>query len=753
MCQQKGYLFSDFYDFTFEGHGLTSITLLIFKTCPRNKFLSCGRMRRLYVSLFPVIFFSLTLYPGVSSIDSLKQVAVAQTNDTVRLIALNNISRLYFKSHPDSAFYYAAQMLSLAKEKKIYYYISDAYDLLSNLYEHNGQLEKAIVSADSAACYTKVVNDWVGLIYFTNNKATIYMKQGRYFDALRNLEEVVKMGKRTNDPAGVAAALNNMGAVYHYLGDDEASLDYFIQAYQLRLKNNITKKLAYSLNNIGALYAKYDNYTEALEYHNKAMKTALEQNDKYNYLVALSNLALDYRFLKNYQQSLKYYNMALQEAKKQDDKTMIAHALERMSAVYLETGNRAKAKPLLVKALKLSRETGNKYDIASFCNSLGNIYLKEQNYQDALPLFNEALSIAKQISAAPVEVDVYKSLAAYYYSVNNSEKAFAFQKFYDAKRDSLYKAETNLKIANLKNRFELENKLDELKQKELELALSKTESSERLKIIYVVGFSGLVLLLLIVFILVLYRKIKRKNRIIRQNEEKVKQLLDKEKEHVKLKTKLISTVSHEFRTPLAIISSNVQLLRKYFDTIDKKMRLDTLAFIQGGVDNITAMLQRFELLDQKTLLEFKPGTVNLRELLNSITGELQSIPQYDGRIQLSDHLTAPLFNIDKNLITHIVRNLLSNALKYSGDKPVTFEYYNTSGSIVLIVKDQGSGMSAEDVKKIFDDFHRGKNAADIKGTGIGMSVVRRCVDLHHGKIEVKSKPGEGTVIKVILPVG
>jgi len=709
-------------------------------------------MRRLFVSLFLVVFLSITLYPQVSRIDSLKRIVLTQTNDTVRLITLNKISRLYFKSQPDSAFYYAGQMLSLAKDKKIYYYISNAFDLLSNFYEHNGELEKAIATADSAACYTKVVNDWVGLIYFTNNKATIYMKQGRYFDALQNLEEVVKIGNRTNDPAGVAAALNNMGAVYHYLGDDEASLDYFIRAYQLRLENNITKKLAYSLNNIGALYAKYGNYSEALEYHNKAMTTALKHNDRYNYFVALSNLGLDYRFLKNYKQSLKYYNMALQEAKKQDDIIMTAHAMERMSAVYLETGNRLKAKPLLVKALDLSRQTGNKFDIASFCNSLGNIYLKEKDYHGALPLFTEALSIAKEISAASIEVDVYKSLTAYYYSVNDSEKAFNYQKLYDAKRDSLYKAETDLKIANLKNRFELENKLDELRLKEQELSLSKTESNERLRIIYIVGFSGLALLLLVVYILVLYRKIKRKNRIIRQNEEKVKQLLDKEKEHVKLKTKLISTVSHEFRTPLAIISSNVQLLRKYFDTIDKKMRMDTLGFIQSGVNNITSMMQRFELLDQKTLLEFKPGKTDLRKLMISITGELQSIKEYEGRVKLIDRLTEPEFILDKNLLTHIVRNLLSNALKYSGNKPVIFEYYNTPETVVLMVQDQGSGMSEEDVLKIFDDFHRGENAADIKGTGIGMSVVKRCIDLHHGKIEVKSKPGNGTTIRVILPV-
>ena len=709
-------------------------------------------MRRSVFSLLLFTFLSTIIYPQSILIDSLKRVLPEQTNDTTRLIVLHKLSKAYLKNNPDSSKYYAHMMLKLASRQHIYYYISDAFDLLSILKEQNGKLEEAIAFTDSASYYATLIDDQIGVIYFINNKATIYMKMGRYFDALQILKRVVATGQKIDDPASVIAAYNNMGAVYHYLGDDETSLDYFIRAYQLRLKNNITKNLAYSLNNIGALYAKYGNYSEALEYHNKAKLAAIDHNDSYNHLIALSNLGLDYHLLKNYEQSLKYYNMALQEATKQGDKVLESHALERMSAIYFEKGDLNKAKPLLEKALKLARKTGNRFDVASFCNSLGIICLKEHNYTKALPLFKEALSLSKKISANSVEVDVYKSLTAYYYSVNNSEKAFFFQKQYDTKKDSLYKAETDLKIANLKNRFELNLKLDELKQKESELTISRSESGQRLKIIYIVGISGLVLFFMVIYILLLYNKIKRKNRIIRKNEEKVKQLLANEKEHVKLKTRLISTVSHEFRTPMAIISSNAQLLRDYYDNMDEKMRLETLQYIRGGIENITAMMQRFELLDQKTLLEFNPGRIDLEKLLNNISGELQSMPLYEGRIKIINKLTAREFVLDKNLITHIVRNLLTNALKYSGNQPVEFEFYNTSDSVVFIISDKGSGMTKEDVEMIFEDFHRGENTKNIKGTGIGMSVVKRCVDLHGGKIIVKSKPDQGTTVKVILPV-
>ncbi len=706
-------------------------------------------------TFFSVFLLLLTgnLFSQTSFVDSLLNDARQQTNDTTRLIDFKKLSKYYVTKNIDSAIYYAEKMKTLAFHKNLPFYISDSYDLYCNIYEQTGDLEKCIVNNDSAIYYSNLINDEVGVIFFTNNKAGIYIKMGRYFEALQTFEEVKKIAEIINDPPSIVAVLNNMGVVYYYLGDDKVALDYFIKAYQLRLKNNLTKKLAYSLNNIGAIYSKYGNYTEAVEYHKKAMQTAIKQNDDYNFLVALINLGTDYDFLADYKQSLEYYNKALQEAKRQGDKTFQSHALERMSAVYIKQNNYKKAKPLLIEAYKISKENGNKYDFSSFSNSLGMIYLKEKNYPKAYDLFSEALTVAKEISASKLEVDINKSLTAYYYSVNNLKEAFRYQKIYDQKRDSLYKAETDLKIANLKSRFELNQKMKELELKDVELSTSKKISNERLQIIYLVGFAGVVLLVLIIFIFVLYKKIKYKNQIIRQSEEQVKKLLEHEKELGKLKTQLISTVSHEFRTPMAIISSNAQLLRDYDSSMDEKMRKETLQYISTGVENMVSMMQNFEVLDKNTILEFNPEETNLSDLLTTIANGLQSIPIYNNRIKTVNRLSITNAVIDKGLITHIVRNLLVNALKFSGDKTVNFTFENREHEIIIIVEDKGIGMAQEDAERIFDNFYRGSNVENIKGTGVGMSVVKRCVNLHVGKISVESKLNEGTKIRVVLPFG
>lgn len=709
-------------------------------------------MKRHIILLFLGLFTLTALSVQAGDIDSLRRKMAVSSNDTARLLLLKKIADTYLSQSTDSSMRYARKMLKLAKQKQMYYYLSDAFDLMCNVYEKLGNLDSCIIYYDSASQYATLIHDTVGVIYFTNNKAGIYIKTGGYFNALQAFEEVKKIGEKSNDYAGVAAALNNIGVVYHYLGDDKTSLDYFIQAYQLRLVHNITQKLAYSLNNIGAIYSKYGNYEEAIGYHKKAMKTSRELGDDYNYLVSLLNLGLDYRYLHDNTRSLDYYQKALTESRKQGNKTLESHALERMSALYIEMNSIQTAKPLLVKALNLAAEAGNQFDIASFSNSLGLIYLKEKKYHKALSLFTKALALSKEIQAAGLEVDVYKSLTAYYYSVNNPEKAFKYQEIFDTRRDSLYKAETDLKIANLKNRFELDLKMDELKKKEIELSSEKEISRQRLAMLLVVGGGLVILLMLIIYILMLYHKIKRKNLIIKENEEKVTRLLKKEKELGKLKTQLISTVSHEFRTPMAIISSNVQILRKFQNNMDEAMSNQTLNFIENSVDNMTTMLHNFDVLDQKSMLEFSPKTVNLRELLHSITNELKTLPNYNQRVVLNDKLTRETFLLDRSLITHIVRNLLINALKFSGNKPVTLVFGNTTEVVFIEVIDKGIGIPEGDIEKIFENFHRGKNAVDIKGTGVGMAVVKRCVDLHHGAIVVNSKINDGTAIKVTLPI-
>jgi signal transduction histidine kinase len=108
---------------------------------------------------------------------------------------------------------------------------------------------------------------------------------------------------------------------------------------------------------------------------------------------------------------------------------------------------------------------------------------------------------------------------------------------------------------------------------------------------------------------------------------------------------------------------------------------------------------------------------------------------------------------DERLLQHIFTNLLTNAVKYSDPgRPVRFEIGCAGAEIVCVIRDQGIGIPEADREWLFNAFHRGRNVADRPGTGLGLVIVKRCVDLHGGKIKVESKSGEGTAVTVRLPM-
>jgi len=108
---------------------------------------------------------------------------------------------------------------------------------------------------------------------------------------------------------------------------------------------------------------------------------------------------------------------------------------------------------------------------------------------------------------------------------------------------------------------------------------------------------------------------------------------------------------------------------------------------------------------------------------------------------------------DKRLLRHIFSNLLSNAVKYSPPgSPVEFEIERRGNEAICRIRDHGVGIPEQDLSWLFNAFHRGRNVAHLPGTGLGLTIVKRCVELHHGKIRVESSVGKGTTVTVILPV-
>ena len=230
--------------------------------------------------------------------------------------------------------------------------------------------------------------------------------------------------------------------------------------------------------------------------------------------------------------------------------------------------------------------------------------------------------------------------------------------------------------------------------------------------------------------------------------------LSREKELSQLKGNFVSMVSHEFRTPLGIIQSSAELLRDFLPRMEPAQREEQLESITRNTRRMAGMMEQILVLSRLDAgkLGFKPSRIDLGAFCRRIVDEVLSATNYQCSIALTLESILPQANADERLLGHILHNLLSNAVKYSeASGMVCFTVARQADDAQFVVSDQGIGISDEDQQRLFTAFHRGANVGNRSGTGLGLLLVKRCVDLHGGKVHVASRLGNGTTVTVDIP--
>ena len=231
--------------------------------------------------------------------------------------------------------------------------------------------------------------------------------------------------------------------------------------------------------------------------------------------------------------------------------------------------------------------------------------------------------------------------------------------------------------------------------------------------------------------------------------------LQREKELSEMKSKFVSIASHELRTPLATILSSAELLEHYSDGLSAEDKLKMLHGIQGAVKRMNAMIEDVLVIGKAEAgaLQFEPKPVDLRELCRKVVEELRPGVAKQHVIQFEQQFERGNLNLDEKLLRHILTNLLSNAVKYSpAGSTVSLQLAERDGKALIEVGDQGIGIPVEDQARLFESFHRASNVGNRQGTGLGLVIVKKAVELHGGTISIDSKVDAGTRISVQLPL-
>lgn len=246
----------------------------------------------------------------------------------------------------------------------------------------------------------------------------------------------------------------------------------------------------------------------------------------------------------------------------------------------------------------------------------------------------------------------------------------------------------------------------------------------------------------------------------KQAEQDMIHALNKERELNEMKSRFVSMASHEFRTPLATILSSVNLVNRYAETNNTQGIGKHVSRIRSSVRNLTSILNDFlslEKLEQgKTKL--RVADFSICQLARAVVEEMGDMTKLGQQIVLNccpghqECTDGVVRGLDPQLIRNVMFNLLSNAIKYSGEESEITVTVRIDGQLTLSVKDNGMGIPANEQHHLFERFFRAKNATNIQGTGLGLNIVQKHVDLLGGTINFESKLGVGTTFVISLPI-
>ena len=240
---------------------------------------------------------------------------------------------------------------------------------------------------------------------------------------------------------------------------------------------------------------------------------------------------------------------------------------------------------------------------------------------------------------------------------------------------------------------------------------------------------------------------------LEQSQQELSEALDKERQLNEIKSRFVSMASHEFRTPLTTVLSSASLLSKYTTSDEQDKRDKHIQRIKNSVNNLNDILEDF--LSLGKLNEGKVETivekVNLKSVLEDTIDEMKALVK-KGQQFVLDCTDSCEACTDKKLFRNILINLLSNAIKFSEEgKTITIKARVVVDKAIISVVDQGIGISDNDQQHLFSSFFRAANATNIKGTGLGLHIVKRYIDLLGGEVELQSVLNKGTTVNFTIP--
>lgn len=602
---------------------------------------------------------------------------------------------------PDSAATVLQLGLNLSRS------LNDPYLVAKGLYEemrrfmNANAMDSAQRALDSALSVFQQLGAQQEVARCYNYYCGINRRLGDFPKALNYGLRSLRINEALKYQPGIADALMYVGNVYLSIKKLDEALSAFSRALVIDRATNSHARIARDLLNIGAVYQKKRNQQLALDRYRKALEISRQLDNKILERILLTNIGSALRDEGRPDSSIIYLNRALAIARKYDIER--AHLLNDIVETYLKLDNPGAAKDYAVLAVKAAERERN-------LDQLQYAWLILSRAHGALGDYTNAYNAMDEHAAL---------------------------------KDSLLNKEKIRILNNLNIKYETEKKELVISQLKQEKAAARFRRNTYL-------VSGILVALIL---LLLFNRQRMKNR-------KNRKLYEKERELEQMKTTFFSNISHEFRTPLTLILGPIHSLRDVTDNPEITRQLNTM---ENNAQRLLGLIDQLLYLSklESGKLEFSPVK---QDIVTLIRGNVMNFSSMAASRKIDLSVNTPFYslvmNFDKEKMETVLINLLSNAFKFipdGGSIRVFAEVaeMQNGDNLAIRVQDSGIGIAEKDIPHVFDRYYQGEEGQKSfrAGSGIGLAMVKELVKLHKGTIEIFSKAGEGTELKISIPLG
>ena len=747
------------------------------------------------ILLFTITLFSFSLSQNKAYVDSLMQ-EILNANDEKKIEQYLQLSYYYQEFSPKEEITTLREGLKLAKQ-----YNSD---LLVNFYLNIASSFYTQTIYDSAMFYNNLAKkiyienkDTLGLCNTLLIIGNYYSVTNNVDKALKQFNDIKKIALRKNLESVLASTYVNIGQIQFAKSQYNKALENFLLALNIDKKSGDPYRLVNSYINLGSLFTATNNYEKSTEYFYKAIHLAEKEHDLYHLWSIHNNLGILYEQKKDWHNSKIHIKETIKIAQTTHSNIDLAYSLLSLIKIRLDLGEYQNIDSLFNEFHEVAKNLNSK-DLTSYFFDLRCRYAMEKDeFQEALKYHNLSVTQMYKILYPPririshsirlgkilsklgkkeegkkivvkailesdslglldIKIKAYENLFKIFEEEEDYKNAFQYLKLYADYTDTLTRLQRKSNIEEL----EIIHNIDEQKHEHELIKKEKEIVDSKLKIQHTIISAFIFLsILAIIFVTIIMKSLihKRRNNAVLKKQNKIIQNQKNELEKIiASKDRLYAIIGHDLYNAHSNISSFINVLTRSLDNLSKafvEKLTKELRIINNNSLNLLDTLMEWGRIQTKKN-NFRPVRFNLKALVNTnIMLFKKNIEEKSINVINAIPSDMEIF-ADKNMLGTIIRNLLSNGIKFTSDHgKITFSAKTDNNHIILSITDNGIGIKPDVLPKIFkiEETITTKGTCGEKGHGLGLIICKELVELHQGKIAINSDLDTGTTITLTLP--